>query len=169
MKKPVKDVSLAGLESIRQQIAGIRQQIVEINGQTLTDAEIADAVNRTVDGWASRVDAGWIGINIANGRTADPAMLVTACAGEADKITCLLAWLHGDAIKAKLLDAAMPFASDGETTEQRAERVREMEGEVHQLEIEEEHMVCQLEARGIEVFRRPDADPAIVLGIDEAA
>jgi len=113
MKKPVKDVSLAGLESIRQQIAGIRQQIVEINGQTLTDAEIADAVNRTVDGWASRVDGGWIGINIANGRTADPAMLVTACAGEADKITCLLAWLHGDAIKAKLLDAAMPSRTGG--------------------------------------------------------
>ena len=169
MKKPVKDVSLAGLESIRQQIVGIRQQIAEITGQPLTAAEIADAVNRTVDGWASRVDGGWIGINIANGRAVDPAMLTTAAAGEEDKLTCLLAWLHGDTLKEKLLSASLPFASDGMSLAARAERVREMEGEVHQLEIEEEAAVCALEARGLDVYRRPDADPAIVLGIDEAA
>jgi len=167
MKKPVKDVSLAALESIRQQITGIRQQIAEITGQPLTAAEIEDAVNRAVDGWASRVDAGWLGINIANGRAVDPAMLTTAAAGEEDKLACLLAWLHADALKEKLLSASLPFASDGMTLAARAERVRELEGELHEVEAAEEHMVCALEARGLDVYRRPDADPSIVLGIDD--
>lgn len=165
MKKQVKyETSLAGLAEIRTRIYDTRQKITEIENQALTASEIEKTITSTVEKWASLVDAGWMGINLANSRHIDATMLTTACAGEDDKITCLLAWLHGDELKAKLLDSALPFAAaDGLTADQRAERIRDLEAEQHALEIAEEQIISGLESRGVEVFRRPDCDPAIVL------
>lgn len=165
MKKAVKyETSLAGLAEIRTRIYDTRQKITEIENQALTADEIQASVNKTVDLWAARVDHGWIGINLANSRHVDANMLTAACAGEEDKITCLLAWLHGDELKAKLLASALPFAAEnGMTANQRDGKARELEAEQHALEIAEEQIVSGLESRGVEVFRRPDCDPAIVL------
>lgn len=171
MKKANKyETSLAGLADIRNAIFDVRSKIAEIEGQALTAAEIEKTITSTVEKWASLVDAGWLGINLANSRHIDATMLTTACAGEEDKITCLLAWLHGDELKRRLIEAAMPFAAaDGLTADQRAERIRELEAEQHRLEVDEERIVTGLEDRGIEVFRRPDADPAIILAAADAA
>lgn len=170
MKKAKYETSLSGLAEIRNAIFDIRSKIAELESQSLTASEIEKTINDTVEKWASLVDAGWIGINLANSRHIDATMLTTACAGEEDKVACLVAWLHGDELKAKLLASALPFATEsGMTADQRSERIRELEAEQHALEIAEEQIVSGLESRGVEVFRRPDADPSIILAASDAA
>jgi len=169
MKKAKNETSLAGLAEIRTRIYDTRQKITEIENQALTADEIQASVIKAVDWWAARVDHGWLGTNIANSRHIDHNMLTAACAGEEDKVACLLAWLHGDELKAKLLASALPFAAEsGMAADQRSERIRELEADLHRLEVDEERIVTGLEDRGIEVFRRPDADPAIILAAADA-
>lgn len=60
----------------------------------------------------------------------------------------------------------------GVSAAERAKRVEELEQRLFKMETTEEALVVQAESAGIEAFRRPDCDPAAVLGIfidDEAA
>ncbi|WP_165967362.1 hypothetical protein [Luteimonas aestuarii] len=47
---------------------------------------------------------------------------------------------------------------------ERAERIEALTAELREAEIEEEALITQAEVSGLNVHRRPDADPAIILG-----
>lgn len=69
-------------------------------------------------------------------------------------------------------EAAMRAALEGQETigsESRSSQLAEIDARLRALEIEEERIVCALEAEGVDVLRRPDADPAVVLGWRGAA
>ncbi len=162
---------LKRLQAIRTQIAELSGEIASIENAALTAGEIKDKVEGTVDRWRGLVDSGWLGLNLARpGREIDFAMIESAVAGEPRKLVPLLAWLFGDQLKARLIESAAPFAEHGALPAAgRDDAIRELETKRRELEIEEERLVVTLEGQGVDITRRPDADPAIVLGIDEAA
>ncbi|MBK1619983.1 hypothetical protein CKO42_16355 [Lamprobacter modestohalophilus] len=79
----------------------------------------------------------------------------------------LLAWLHGDAIKAKLKAEieAMELADALPLTQREPERQR-LQAQIEALEIEEERLLRELEAAGEQVERRADASIEIILAPD---
>lgn len=160
------DSTLANLQKLRSKLLDIRREIADIENQALTNDEVSANISATVDKWASLFEAGHVGINTANLEFWGTDLLAVATFGDTpvEKTISLLAWLHPDLLKQKLNEAAKPFvAIDGLTREARQSRIKALEEERHAIEVSEEAMICQLESDGFEVFRRPDADPAIIL------
>lgn len=82
-------------------------------------------------------------------------------------ITPQLFWLLGDTIKESLL--AKVEAMDYVPGLPRAERVKRREqlsSQLHTLEVKEEELICEAELAKLQIFRRADADPAVVLAYD---
>lgn len=78
----------------------------------------------------------------------------------------LLCWLHGDAIKAALVDEVKRAGYvAGLKLADRPARLVELRRELRELEITEEGLIEAAEEAGFEVYRRADVDPEIVLGI----
>lgn len=84
------------------------------------------------------------------------------------EVAAMLAWLWPDqmreAIERELLDRLTP-EPHGVDAEERHAQMRVLEDEVLFLERVEEHLAAEAIKRGLEMFRRPDADPRAVLGI----
>lgn len=74
----------------------------------------------------------------------------------------MLCYFFGDRIKERLC-AHAKSAESGPTVAEVEERRTDLTAELRALEIEEERLIRQLEADGLEVLRRPDASPDIVL------
>ncbi len=164
MKK--QEHSLANLQKLRSKLLDIRREIADLENQALTSAEVSANISATVDKWENLFESGHVGINVANLDFWGTDLLAVATFGDTpvEKTISLLAWLNPDMLKQKLNEAAKPFASvGGLSREQRQDRIKALESEKHDIEVAEEEMVCQLESDGLEVFRRPDADPAIIL------
>ena len=80
----------------------------------------------------------------------------------------LLVAVIPDAVKAYLMglyDRDLGAAAPGLPALQRRRRLAELDAEIFALEVSEERQVEQLEAEGVDVIRRPDADPAAALGL----
>jgi hypothetical protein len=154
--------SLKELHQLREKIADIKASIEREKNRGLTKSEIADLIDRRVDGWAKHVfDAGYLGINIAHSAL-DTSMVLRAAVSEGDdKVVAMMAWLFPDQLKERLTEAAMPYADDGKAKLD----VRKLEEECYDLEVAEEKLYCQLEESGINPGpRRHDVDPLIVIG-----
>ncbi|MBS7243181.1 MAG: hypothetical protein KIG98_02385 [Comamonas sp.] len=78
-----------------------------------------------------------------------------------------LAWLFGDQIKEVLLTKvdAMDYVP-GLPMAERPERRKQLLQNRRVLEEKEEALICESEEAQLPVFRREDADPAVVLGYD---
>lgn len=78
-----------------------------------------------------------------------------------------LAWLFGDQIKQVLLAKvdAMDYVPGLPMAERPARRKQLLQNR-RGLEEKEEALICESEAAQVPVFRREDADPAVVLGYD---
>ena len=161
-------MSLKKLDEIRVQIADIKHSIESSKSVALPLSDVEASINATVDNWASRFDADWLGrCFVSPDAVMTPESFETACAGEEGKLAIITAWHDPAGLKAKLIAAARPYAaSKGMATADRPAFIRKQEAQLFKLETEEEHLVCQLERDGLEVYRRPDADPAIVLATD---
>ncbi|WP_455556981.1 hypothetical protein [Comamonas sp.] len=78
-----------------------------------------------------------------------------------------LAWLFGEEIKQSLLAKvdAMDYVP-GLPLSERPKRRQELLRNLRALEEKEEALICESEEAMVPVFRRVDADPAVVLGYD---
>ena len=54
----------------------------------------------------------------------------------------------------------------GLPTPERQQRLREIDSQLGELEREEENMIAELADAGVSIDRRPDSDPAILLGLE---
>ena len=80
--------------------------------------------------------------------------------------------VFGDSIKAALLarfDALVDDAPEGLAVGERRKRLTELDGKLYELERAEEDVIEQLEDQGVDVQRRPDADPRAALGLPDKA
>jgi hypothetical protein len=159
-------MSLKKLAEIRTQIAEVKSSLARLQTASLPMADIESRVSDTVDHWASKFDADYLGRNFASpSGIITPDEIERACAGEAAKGAIFAAWADPAGLKAKLIEAARPYAAgkDGVKQDDRPAYQRKMESTLYDLEVAEEALVTALEAEGIEIYRRPDADPAIIL------
>lgn len=159
-------MSLKKLAELRTQIAEIKSSLARLRSASLPMADIESRVSDTVDHWASKFDAHYLGRAFASpGEVVTPDEIERACAGEAAKAVIFAAWADPAGLKAKLLEAARPYAAGKDAVKQddRPAYQRKMESTLYDLEVAEEALVSQLESEGLEVYRRPDSDPAIVL------
>lgn len=159
-------MSLKKLAEIRAAIAETKSGLARLKTAALSLSDIEARVSDTVDAWASKFDAGYLGRAFASpGDLISPEDVDLACAGEAAKGAVFAAWADPDGLKQKLLDAARPYAAAKGAVAQddRPAYARKLESTLYDLEVEEERLVTALEADGLDVFRRPDADPAIIL------
>ena len=161
-------MSLKKLAEIRVQIADLKHSLETSKTASLPLVDVEASINATVDTWASKFDADWLGrCFVSPEAIMTPESFVNACSGEEGKLAIILAWHDSAGLKKKLIDAARPYAAGkGMAQQDRPAFLRKQEAQLFKLETEEEVLVCQLEADGLEVFRRPDADPAIILATD---
>ena len=161
-------MTLKKLSEIRVQIADLKHSLETTKTAALPLADVEASINATVDNWASRFDADWLGrCFVSPDAIMTPESFETACSGEEGKLAIILAWNDPAGLKQKLIDAARPYAANkGMAQQDRPAFIRKAEGKLFDLEVEEERLICQLEADGLEVFRRPAADPGIILATD---
>lgn len=161
------------LHALRSQIAEKQTEIARIEDAPVPLAEAKRRIHELIDGEAARFNpdyrlsdllsaAGGSSDLLSVGVTAWPDQSGTAH-GNAE-IGPLMAWLFGDEVKARLEQHLKQSGYEaGLTPKARAEKVGKLRDEIRALEIEEEALVVEAEEAGLEVYRRPDADPLIVL------
>ena len=64
----------------------------------------------------------------------------------------------------KVYDRQTTGAEPGLPLAERRAKLKDLDAEIHALEVSEERTIEALETEGVDVQRRPDADPAIALG-----
>ena len=158
--------TLKSLAAIRQHIADIEAEISAIDFATVNKMDAAARVKAFVTSLAGRVDEGYIGrcFTSAAGGTNAEDLLNAVESGTADRALAIQAWLDPTGLETRLMAAALPFCKDGGTAlAERPALLRKLDNRLHDLLVEEEGMVCELQAQGHEVFRRSNVDPLIVL------
>lgn len=86
-------------------------------------------------------------------------------------VPAILAWLYGKDLEAALV-AEIEAAAGSQATEtltdaERARLLAELDAEILQAERIEESMIRAAAVEGLEILRRPDADPRAVLSVEE--
>lgn len=158
--------SIKELTQIRGKIAEIKQSIAAERNRALTAPEIEELVNSRVDAWANGImQPGELGLDVAR-HYLHPQQVLRAAFAEglepAERLVCVLSWLFPDAMKERILEAALPFADDGRPRLD----IGAAEQDLHVAEVREEEVYCALEAEGADPGpRRDDVDPLIVLGV----
>lgn len=163
-----KQVTLESLEAVRQDIERLKRERDAIAGARCCESDLIARVDSIVQGWANQVDDACLGQTLASPTSRHSHDLMAEAtpmlAGQS-KVAAILSFLDPELVRARLLDAAKPWIDRGALPlADRAEAIAGLELEQFNAEIEEERIITLLEESGLEVFRRPDIDPAIVLG-----
>lgn len=172
----------AHVAEVREQIAAISEEIVFYESAPLPKSEIVERAAAAVDREAAKFIAfAQVGDLVHRGEVAGLLELTgqtqviapgSPIAGINVKISPLLAWLFGSAIKDRLTAAIeqgeIDFA-EGPPSAEKPELIRSARARLHALGVEEEGLIEQAEAVSIEIARRPDVDPAVVLGAYEVS
>lgn len=83
-----------------------------------------------------------------------------------DEPEAFAAFMHGDQIKARLMTAVEPRLADGMDAGERERQITEIDTKILAAERDEEQTIQQAESEGLEITRRHDANPRVVLGLD---
>lgn len=158
----------AELVALRQQIAELQTDIAAHEQVPLSDTEAHKRVDLIVATHSAKVPAKQIlGHLIYNGPTSiawpldhtgsaiEPSAFDLACA------------LNPDRMRADL--RALIAASDharGPTDTERTKRLAKLRSQLRAAEIEEERLITTLSNQGVNVHRRPDCNPEIVLSTE---
>lgn len=157
------------LDAIRAKIAIKQSELTALAAARLLLAEVESRVDSLIANWQGVVDSDWIGrLLAAPGHIDhDDDFLATACAGSNVKLPSLLANLYPTELRSFLLRSAKPWTAGraGLSEHDRREKQQALESELFDLEVEEEAIIVAMEAAHITVYRRQDADPAVILGL----
>ncbi|OPH82384.1 hypothetical protein [Nitrobacter vulgaris] len=87
--------------------------------------------------------------------------------GSKPDVQALLAWLNPELFRERLCAEidAMPKPKFALSTDAKRERLREIKAVITELEREEEGLIEKAADEGFDIARRPDASPAVILGI----
>lgn len=162
------------IDAIREEIASLREEIAWTRDGRLPRADAIARIGPAVDALAAKFTGEIIPANLAS--LPDPGNLIESwLTGQiyskampaSMHLGPLLAWLHGDALKARLIRALEESGYiSGVPLEDRPGRLAALESQLRGLEVEEERLVEAGEAAGLEVYRRADVNWTVVLGFD---
>lgn len=167
------------IQKLREQIQQLKEEIEWVAEAPVTREEWKERVASWVDGMAANADrtsSALLSLRSANPRTvrdADLLAIQTSVAQVAGQTTVRsidfsiaphLTWLLGDAIKASMLAKveAMDYVP-GLPLAERPARLAQLKQDLRALEEKEEALICEAEANHMPIYRRSDADPAVVL------
>lgn len=161
-------MSIENVTALRVRIANTRAQLqahAAPVARSRADAarEIDEAIARATADGRQR-----IGYAVTAGPVSKAFELRDSAPGMVDLWPLLLAVLGPKAVRAALLPYAEQLPPAPDPSEHSA-RLAELEAELGGLEREEELAIRALEAQGLSVIRRGDADPAVVLADDLSA
>lgn len=170
------------IQKLRDQIQQLKEEIEWVTTAPVTREEFKERVLGWVNDMAARAEQAARGLNCLrspNPHTVNGADLlgvetrVTSIEGKTGvtpiefSIAPQLTWLLGDAIKETLLAKveAMDYVP-GLPMDERPARLAQLGQELRALEEKEEALICEAEADNQKIYRRADADPAVVLSYD---
>lgn len=170
---------LVDIDAIQQKIADTKARLDALSTDPLPVEDAIRAAESAVDQLASRVEIrGLAGrfFAVHKGIIDDPVRWMSGVLDPAGRtrgdLGPILAFVVPGLLKGALklaieqhgksLTPGIPLAK------RPAERLR-LEKELLQYEREEERLICAAEDAGVEVFRRADVNPAVVLLVEDAA
>lgn len=152
------------IETIRSQIAKLKNELHQLRYMPIHPDDVADRVTEVVKALASDLNESFLG-DLVCAPQADDDIFSRACYHD-NRGGVLHAWLDPAGLTKKLTALAGPHAVGTIPLAERAAHQAALERRLFEMETAEEALVVQAESAGIEVYRRPDIDPAIVLSVD---
>lgn len=153
------------LAKLRNQITELKQQRDHVASGRLTKAETIQRLAEFVDNEAAGFDARHRFANAASTSGATPIDITgfQVWKGDAGPLLC---WLLGDAIKHRLAELVEESnLPEGLPADKRPAAIKELEARINALEVEEEAIITDAEAAGMDIPRREDCDPRVVLEV----
>lgn len=155
------------LAQIRTRIPVLQAAIAAERAAPMSRAEACAEIERRVAAHATAGE-GRLRYHVKSvchgGDLADALRVRTTPDGRIDLFPLLASVMGADALTATLC-SYLPASDDGLTLADRAVRIREIEAELLQAEIDEEAAIEAIEATGASVDRRADAASRAVLGV----
>jgi hypothetical protein len=172
----------ADVEGIRQQIYALKEDLDWLQDGPLAKEDAIAHMETYIDSLADGYDAQYGLSGAVYGRgTADLERMlampgrISAGAQAIGGVVIgmvdvgakhLLAFLFGDILKTRFREALEKRDNWGPPKDKRAEMVCDTKARLHALEVEEEALIEAAEEAGVEIVRRDDCDPAVVLGLE---
>lgn len=156
------------VEEVRRQIAETRHEREALATAPLTKAEAAERIQAWLDAEAKRARLDLMaGEFAAPGRGPGHPFRVPVRAGEqrSADLGPIIAALFPDQVREALL-AALPDDAGAIAMTDRPGRLAELDARVRDLERQEETLIDEAEAAGVEITRRPDANPDAILAVE---
>ena len=160
------------LEGLRADIASLRNEHDTLHGGRVSLDDALSLLHKAIDAkaaaWANRVDLEVLTVQAARPDDLDLLPHMGMGSTPADAAEALICHLAGDALKERLGERLKSMMADdaGPPREQRAARLRDITRKLDDLERTEERLIREAKRVGIELDRRPDARPEIVLAED---
>lgn len=169
------------VDELRVQIRSVLDEISWIETSPPPKDEVKQRIAAAVDREAARfLEQAQLGDLVHRGeisellslRGASQLIAGGSVASATLELAPVLSFLFQETIKARLceaLDKSLVDYSEGPATDDRSALLQSARDRLHALEVEEENLVLEAEAAGIEIHRRADANPAIVLSAHEVS
>lgn len=152
------------LAKLRAEIVQLGEERAKIKEDSVPRDEALEAIARAIEHNASWVTPNY-GVLVRPG--ANPAELDLVPNG---RVASALCSFFPDLVRNRLVeevDRHLEERPPGIPTAERPAALAEIDAAIRKLGVEEEEIIVAAEAAGIELDRREDADPAIVLGFTE--
>jgi hypothetical protein len=157
----------AELQDLRRQIADMKAALAGIDNAPASDADALERVAAIVDqhaarGQADRLLAHALAVGTPttmswgwdhNGQSLQPSAFDLLCALDPERMRLALTTLVTDSKHPRGLPAA-----------ERSKRLVKLRADLRKAEVAEEAFITAAERAGAHIHRRPDVDPAIVIG-----
>ena len=160
----------ARLDDVRAEIARLQEQHADLENKPRSRDEAVAALDAWIADQAARFDREILRTGSLLEGVAEARLTRTQVGTDANDPTPALCAIAPEGIRRKYVEA-IDAALSGREALSAADleaKQREIKERVHTLEIEEEQLVERLQTGGHAVTRRPDADPAVVLGLPSA-
>jgi hypothetical protein len=154
------------LEQLRANIVEFQEERAKIEKASVPREEALNLIERTIAHNASRSLVGYR-VLLCPGESVASLDLVPN-----GHVAAALCSFFPDLIRSKLVaevDRQLEEWPSGLPTAERPGAVAKLEAEIRELGVQEEALILEAEAAGIEIDRRGDADPRIVLSVVEEA
>lgn len=149
------------VERIRGEIAALKAEREQVAQAPRTVAEAVAVLDDALDRIAAKFTPNAAGLLNPEARATD----FTLGHGTHDRGTEAAVWLFRDQVRDRLVaEIKAADHSDGIAAGDRAARLSKIDTRLLGLEREEEALIVQAADHGMEIMRRPDADPRAVLG-----
>ena len=163
---------MTALTQLRAEIAQTKTAIDQIGSLALNDADTRTQVDELIRRCQRNFDIDHLGINLAHPGQMQPGDIASAVFGantDAERVVCIMAMFAEEKMRELLTASALKFADKKATPlSKRNDQLMALQQRLLDLEREEEAAFLDLEVTGVTgIFRRPDADMAAILLIDD--